>query len=89
MPDSDSGEVVRALSMPTGDFGFGDFGCRALSMPKSDVGSGDLGRGALSMPKSDVGSGDGKSGSIVLSEGGKEPMCQSESSLGGSVVVPS
>ena len=73
------------LSIPYGDLGSGGLGRRTLSMPKRDFGSGSC-ECALAMLKSEIGPGDD---SIVASEGGTEPMCISESSLGGSMAVPS
>lgn len=64
-------------------------------MPKADCCSGDF-QLALFMPKSDFGPGGGKSGSVescLLLEGcevvPKEPICESESSLGGSIAASS
>ncbi len=76
--------------MVKADFGSGDLG-RALDMARADFRSWSCER-TLAMLKADFGPGDG-SGSVawkpcLLSEGG-EDMCKSESSLGGSIAVPS
>jgi hypothetical protein len=97
MPKSDgrSGNFRgAALSMPKADGRSGNF-WGALSMPKADCRSGDLQR-ALFMSKSDFGPGGGKSGSVEsclplerCEDIRKEPICESEPSLGSSTAASS